>query len=138
MRAVFEVIFVYLTCSYNFAEVRSFQLTKAAYKNALPSFPSKPYMRKKWKWLAVFSQGLGTITIVFYYLVIVPVFNTTWTKADWPVNPKEFWYGGGFNGGWYYSILMGSFCSLFLLFFNFIFVGARFFSFLKFHPGVRK
>jgi hypothetical protein len=24
------------------------------------------------------------------------------------------------------------------LFFNFIFVGARFFSFLKFHPGVRK
>ena len=85
------------------------------------------------------AQAWGTLIVILMYTYVIPIFNNPMMNAGWPENPKELWYGGGpFNGGWYYYLLFtGIGLNLWLLL-NFLLVGARFFVYFKFHPGVSK
>ena len=132
-RTICEILYVYLIFSFNYEEVCDYQLVVAAYKSVNPNAPGRRYYTDPWNWLDVWSQFVGTFTLFMYYLIIIPSFNQT---VDWPKNPKEVWYGLGWNMGWYGKGFVQPVLSQLFMFFNFIFIGARLFKFFQFHPGV--
>ena len=138
MRALFEVVFVYLVLSYNFDELKDYMITTTARKLEKGDFLQRfaVYIRDPWNVLDVFSQFWATLTILMYFIVID--LGVLIHIGDWPPrNPKEVWYGQGpMNGGWYFNVVACGLGGEFFFFFNLIFVGARVFKYYQFHSGV--
>lgn len=100
IRTFFEIIFMTMVFSYNWEELKDFQLTKAAFRTM------RPYFKSPWNWLDLISQFFCMLTMSGLYLVTIPIFDEA--PAWPPTSPRDVWYGGGLNGGWYLNAICRS------------------------------